>query len=60
MAESMWTPKPIKEMITLIFVRIDVAKYKHDIAMLDDTDAVLKSHLHIKNNREGSNYLIKL
>ena len=40
-------------MITLIFVGIDVAKYKHDIAMLDDAGTVLKSHLRIKNNREG-------
>lgn len=44
-------------MIFLLFVGIDVAKYKHDIAILDDSGAVLKSHLHIKNNREGFNLL---
>lgn len=40
-------------MIILLFVGIDVAEYKHDIAMLDDAGVVLKSHLRIKNNREG-------
>jgi len=40
-------------MITLLFVGIDVAKYKHDIAILDDSGDVLKSHLRIKNNHES-------
>lgn len=38
---------------TLLFVGIDVAKHKHDIAIIDGAGEVLKSHLHIKNNRAG-------
>ena len=37
----------------MLFVGIDVAKHKHDIAILDDSGAILKAHLRIKNNREG-------
>ncbi|MBP2259143.1 IS110 family transposase [Virgibacillus alimentarius] len=37
----------------MLFVGIDVAKHKHDIAILDDSGAVFKSHLRMKNNREG-------
>lgn len=37
----------------MLFVGIDVAKYKHDIAILDGAGDVLKSHLRIKNNHEG-------
>src|SRR5690625_3835566 len=40
-------------MILLLFVGIDVAKHKHDIAILDDSGVILKSHLRIKNNRGG-------
>jgi len=40
-------------MITLLFVGIDVAKYKHDIAILDDAGDVLRFYLRIKNNQQG-------
>ncbi|WP_411842776.1 IS110 family transposase [Salinicoccus sp. HZC-1] len=37
----------------MLFVGIDVAKHKHDIAIIDDSGDVRRSHLRIKNNREG-------
>lgn len=37
----------------MLFVGIDVAKNKHDIAMIDSSGTVLLDHLRIPNNREG-------
>lgn len=37
----------------MLFVGIDVAKYKHDIAVMDDSGAVRETHLRIQNNRAG-------
>ncbi|WP_227644865.1 IS110 family transposase [Enterococcus faecium] len=37
----------------MLFVGIDVAKYKHDLAVIDVKGTVLIRHLKIENNREG-------
>lgn len=40
-------------MIHMLFVGIDVAKHKHDVAVLDSEGEVILKHLLIQNNREG-------
>lgn len=37
----------------MLYVGIDVAKYKHDIAVIDSAGNTFVKHLQIKNNREG-------
>ena len=37
----------------MLFVGIDIAKHKHDIAILDDSGEILKAHMRIQNNRNG-------
>lgn len=37
----------------MLYVGIDVAKYKHDIAVIDHDGTIFVRHLQIKNTREG-------
>lgn len=37
----------------MLYVGIDVAKYKHDLAIIDDEGTIHIRHLQIKNNSEG-------
>ena len=43
----------------MLFVGIDVAKHKHDVAVLDSVGEVILKHLLIQNNREGFTTLHK-
>ena len=38
---------------TMLYVGIDVAKYKHDIAVIDEFGNIILEHMQIKNNHEG-------
>lgn len=42
----------------MFYVGIDVAKNKHDIAVIDSEGTVSIRHLRIKNNREGFDKLL--
>lgn len=37
----------------MLFVGIDVAKHKHDLAVLNSEGDIHLKHLQIQNNREG-------
>nr|WP_236918946.1 IS110 family transposase [Enterococcus faecalis]ARO46176.1 hypothetical protein [Enterococcus faecalis] len=37
----------------MLYVGIDVAKYKHDIAVIDSEGTIFVKHLQISNDREG-------
>ena len=37
----------------MLYVGIDVAKYKHDIAIIDEFGTIVLKHMQIKNNQEG-------
>ncbi|MGC3749123.1 IS110 family transposase [Enterococcus faecalis] len=37
----------------MLYVGIDVAKYKHDIAIINSEGTIFIKHLQINNNREG-------
>lgn len=37
----------------MLYVGIDVAKYKHDLAVIDSEGEIFVRHLKIANNREG-------
>lgn len=37
----------------MLYVGIDVAKNKHDLAVIDTAGTIFIRHLQIKNNREG-------
>ena len=37
----------------MLYVGIDVAKYNHDIAVIDEFGTIVLKHMQIKNNQEG-------
>ena len=37
----------------MLYVGIDVAKHKHDLAVIDTEGTIFVRHLQIENNREG-------
>ncbi|MGM0209041.1 hypothetical protein IGI96_003565 [Enterococcus sp. DIV0421] len=37
----------------MLYVGIDIAKHKHDLAIIDTEGTVFIRHLQIENNREG-------
>lgn len=39
--------------ILVLYVGIDVAKHKHDLAVIDTEGKIFIRHLQIENNREG-------
>lgn len=40
-------------MIALLCIGIDVANYKHDIAIINSEGTIFIKHLQVNNNREG-------